>query len=238
MLHIAIYIYMNENIDLDKPDENIGLGEYTKKKLSRKAIVKEIIEWVLCFVIAYIIYLNINYFLGTISGVRQVSMLPTAVQGERLLIQRPTIFKRELKQGDIITFEAPMNIRVGDTSDVMAKYEEYKGLNKFFYSFVGIGQKSYIKRIIGISGDHIEIRENGKVYRNDIELNESYLRDGKTNLNGPYMDVVVPNDCIFVMGDNRLQSNDSRTFGCIPIDKVNGYVIIRVWPFNKFGRLQ
>lgn len=216
--------------------------EEIEKKISNgenkvSTIGKEILEWVFCFVIAYILYLNINYFFGTISGVKQVSMFPTAKEGEKVLIQRATVLKKDLKFGDIITFEAPIDETNYDSSDLVADYVEYTGVNKFIYNFIGIGKISYIKRVIGIAGDHIVVNENGEVYRNDQKLDETYLNDGTTNQSGVFTDVVVPEGTIFVMGDNRLQSKDSRIFGCIPLDKVNGYVICRVWPFNKLGSL-
>lgn len=207
-------------------------------KLGR--ILREIAEWILCFVIAYILYLTLNYFIGTISGVKQVSMKNTAVEGDRLIIQRPTIFKHELKHGDIITFEAPnAESSVSDESDDnIANYVDYEGFNQFLYKFVGIGQMSYIKRVIGLPGDHIVISDTGDVYRNDEKLEEPYLKDGTTSKNGKYTDLVVPEGTVFAMGDNRLESSDCRVFGCIPISRVNGYVIARVWPFNKIGKLQ
>lgn len=210
-------------------------------------ILKEVFEWVLCFIIAYIIYLIVNYFIGTVSGIKQVSMKPTAVEGDKVLILRSTVFKRTLNYGDIITFEAPLdkdytndaaNIDKDYPNNLIADYIDYTGFNKFLYSFMDIGKVSYIKRVIGLPGAHIVIGNDGYVYRNDQKLKESYLKDGSTNQNGPYIDIHVPNNCIFVMGDNRLESKDSRTFGCIPISKVDGYVITRVWPFNKLGKLK
>ncbi len=213
---------------------------YKKNADRSKKVGKEILEWVLCFVIAYVIYLNINFFIGTISGVKQVSMIPTAKENERVLIQSTTLFKKDLKYGDIITFEAPLdklNKDDYDPSNLIAEYNDYKGINNFLYSFVGIGKVTYIKRVIGLPGDHIVISQDGNVYRNDERLVEDYLNDDTTNISGVYSDVVVPEGTIFVMGDNRLQSKDSRVFGCIPISRVNGYVVIRVWPFNKIGTL-
>ncbi len=221
-------------------EQEIENKEEIKRKDNKLGkILKEIAEWIICFIIAYILYLLLNYFVGTISGVKQVSMLPTAKEGERILIQRPTIFKKELNYGDIITFEAPIEYDNVNTKneDNIADYHEYKGLSSFIYNFVGIGKVSYIKRVIGLPGDHIVVDNEGDVYRNNLKLEENYIRDGFTSQNGPYVDVIVPDGTIFVMGDNRLQSKDSRYFGCIPISKVNGYVIIRIWPFNKIGKL-
>ncbi len=211
----------------------------------KNKIVSEILEWALCFLIAFVLYLIINYFFGTVSGVKQVSMKPTTVEGDRLLIKRPTIFKQELKYGDIVTLEAPIGPyeyvmepnRVLEGEEATATYTEHKGISKFLYSFVGIGKISYIKRVIGLSGDHIEIKDDGYVYRNGEKLEETYTKDGTTSQNGKYINLIVPENTIYVMGDNRLESKDSRYFGCIPIDKVDGYVITRVWPITKWGNL-
>ena len=217
--------------------------EDDKKKTSKLAkVLKEIAEWIICFIVAYIIYLLLNYFIGTISGVKQVSMLPTAVEGERLLIQRPTIFKKDLKYGDIITFEAPLEDTVYESEDelkenVVAQYEQHKGIDSFIYNFIGLGKMSYIKRVIGLPGDHIVVSDDGYVYRNGEKLEEPYLKDGATNQVGGFLDVTVPDGAIFAMGDNRYASKDSRYFGCIPLDKVNGYVICRIWPLNRLGKL-
>ena len=209
------------------------------KEVTRgRKIFNEIIEWVICFVIAYILYLIINYFFGTISCVRQTSMYPTAIEGERVVIQRSKIFKKDLKYGDIIIFEAPIDRSIlVSTEDVTAKFIEKTGIETFTYYFMGIDKNEYIKRVIGLPGDHIVVKEDGFVYRNDEKLEESYVKDGYTPINGPYFDVVVPNNTIYVMGDNRGYSKDSRYFGCVPIEKVTGYVGIRVWPLNRLGNL-
>ncbi|MDD3303402.1 MAG: signal peptidase I [Clostridia bacterium] len=211
-----------------------------KIKIDYKKLSKEILEWVLCFVIAYILYLCINYFLGTVSGVKQVSMFPTAKENERLLIQRPTIFSKDVKRGDIITFEAPIDlgyIEESTTSSTMAQYKEHDFFGGFLYDFVGIGKVSYIKRVIGIEGDHILINDKGEVYVNDQKLDEPYLHEQFTGKTGQFTDLIVPKNCVFAMGDNRGESKDSRYFGCIPVKHIDGYVVCRIWPFNKMGKL-
>lgn len=212
-----------------------------KKKLDWKMIGKEALEWVVCIIIAYIIYLLINFFLGTISGVKQVSMFPTAREGDKLLIQRTTLFKHELKRGDIITFEAPIDkgyYEELDPTDVVAEYHDYHFFQNFLYKFVGIGKVSYIKRVIGVAGDHIMITDEGDVYINDEKIDEPYLHENNTPKSGVYTDVVVPEGYIYVMGDNRKESKDSRFFGCIPMEHVDGYVITRIWPFSRLGSLE
>ena len=163
-------------------------------------------------------------------------MLPTTKENDRLIITRPTIFKRDLKYGDIVTFEAPLEDSLEVNENNIASYVEKTGIDSFFYNFMGIGKSSYVKRVIGLPGDHIVIGDDGAVCRNDEKLDEPYLNEQYTNKD-KYNDVIVPAGTVYMMGDNRLSSKDSRFFGCVPIEKVNGYVVIRVWPFNKIGKL-
>lgn len=88
----------------------------------------------------------------------------------------------------------------------------------------------WIKRVIGEQGDTLEYK-NGHVYRNGKLLNENYIKE---QLFAPFEKVVVPENHVFVMGDNRNNSNDSREIGPVPIDNVIGKVFIRFYPFDKF----
>ena len=101
-----------------------------------------------------------------------------------------------------------------------------------------VNKKSYIKRVIGLPGEHIMIK-NGYVYINDEFLDEEYLPSGivTDSFGGACTDLVVPEDCIFVMGDNRTASVDSRRFGCVRLKKVESVVGIRIWPLNLFGKI-
>lgn len=223
-----------EDDDEIRPDEINNERKANTRKV-KKTIKSEIMEWVLCFVIAYGAYLVINFFFGTISGVKQSSMFPTAIEGEKVLIQRTVLFKKDLEYGQIITFKAPNEAMI-KTDNNIAVYDEKNLIESFLYNFIGIGKSEYIKRVIGLPGDHIVINDDGTVYRNDEKLDEPYLKDGITNKE-IYNDIIVPEGTVFVMGDNRLVSKVSRYFGCVPISKVDGYVIIRVWPFTRFGEI-
>ncbi len=90
----------------------------------------------------------------------------------------------------------------------------------------------YIKRVIAIPGDHLKIK-NGKVYINNKLQDEEYLADG-TQTSGN-IDFTIPEGEIFVMGDNRGNSSDSRSFGTVSIEDVTGKVFVRLFPFNKIG---
>lgn len=211
-----------------------------------KTKVKEILEWVYCVVIAVVLALLVRYYIGTPTIVQQPSMYPTLKSGHRLILNRTIrTFKKTPNRGDIITFEAPSKVYVSsaeaDLQNPVAEYNHnINGIfSKFRYYVLEIGKDSYIKRVIGLPGDSVKI-ENGKVYINGEELQEDYLQDNVVteDLDGPYTDIVVPEGCVFVMGDNRAQSTDSRRFGCIPIEKIESKVWIRFWPFDLFGKVK
>ena len=146
------------------------------------------------------------------------------------------------KRYDIITFEAPSktnyNYNEIDQSNPVAKYEEKKGLwNKFTYYVLEIKKDSYIKRVIGLPGEHIEIRD-GKVFVDGKELQEDYLPSGIVTDSLVYNDFIVPENCVFAMGDNRNHSTDCREFGCIPLEKIESKVWIRIWPLSLWGKVK
>lgn len=203
----------------------------------KNKVLNEILEWVICFVIAYVIYVCINYFFGTIAGIKQTSMYPTAKEGERVIVGRRILYNKELERGDIVTLVAPDEDLKKDDS-IYAVYLERTGFDWFVYDVLEIGKKSYVKRVIAVGGDSIKITENGEVYLNGELLEEEYLsHDVTTPITGPYYDLVVPDGYVFVMGDNRTASKDSREFGVVPLDKVEGKVHIRIWPLNKWGEI-
>lgn len=206
--------------------------------------LKEILEWVYCIIIALILAVIFRYFIGTPTVVKQVSMYPTLVQDQRLWLNRWGRTTKKLPQrGQIITFEEPSKITYSyseiDTKNPVAKYENKSLTRWFINNFLEIGKRSYIKRVIALPGEHVEIKE-GKVFINGEELEESYLQDGVvTDVTGVgFDDFVVPDKCVFAMGDNRNHSTDCRAFGCIPLEKIESTVAIRIWPLNLWGKVK
>lgn len=201
--------------------------------------IKEILEWVLCIVIAVTLAILIRYFVGTPTEVRQTSMFPTLKEGQRLILNKlPRTFGSVPKRGDIITFERPSN---STATMVKASYnnEPTNIFSSFSYYVLEIGKESFIKRVIGLPGERVKI-EDGKVYINDNLLNEPYLDEMvKTYAKNEILtEFTVPDGYIFAMGDNRTGSTDCRDFGCIPIDRIEGIVWIRIWPFDVFGEIK
>lgn len=208
-----------------------------------KAKMKDIFEWIYCIIIAVVLALLIRYYVGTPTIVKQSSMYPTFKQNERLILNRIYRTKKTVPQrGEVITFESPSLSYVdpsnADLNNPTAEYEnEHNGwFSKFVYNVLEIGKTSYIKRVIGLPGEHVQIKD-GKVYINGEELEENYLSENVVteSTDGAFTDLVVPEGTVFVMGDNRGASSDSRRFGCIPYDKIESKVCLRFWPLNRFG---
>jgi signal peptidase I len=138
------------------------------------------------------------------------SMLPTLEIGDRVLVNRLSYKLHDIHRGDIVVFERPQG-----TED-------------------GSGIKDLIKRVVGLPGETIEARD-GKVYIDGKLLEEGYLPDGTPTTDLPATE--IPPDHIFVMGDNRTGSNDSRRFGPVPEDSVIGRAFVRIWPVRKIGTM-
>lgn len=144
--------------------------------------VKNILEWVYCIIIALVLAMLFRYFIGTPTIVQQESMKPTLLEGERLWLNRWGRTTKTLpSRGQIITFEEPEKLRY--TTDELnpdtpiAQYKERTGFNWFIHNFLEIGKRSYIKRVIALPGEHVEIKDGG-VYINGEKLEEPYLQSG------------------------------------------------------------
>lgn len=207
--------------------------------VDKKAVIKEVLEWTYCIVIAVALALLIRYFVGTPTVVKQSSMYPTLKQNQRLVLNRLyRTFHNTPERGDIITFEAPsQSVATG----VKAVYdnEPQNIFEKFCYYVLEVNKISYIKRVVALPGEHVQIAD-GKIYINGEELKEDYLQENVvTEAKSIYLtDFTVPEGYVFAIGDNREYSGDCRAFGCIPFEKIEGKVWIRFWPFDLFGKVK
>ncbi|MBR2786514.1 MAG: signal peptidase I [Clostridia bacterium] len=211
--------------------------------MEEKSKGKEVLEWVYCIVIAIVIVLLIKSFIGIPTVVKQSSMYPTLMQDQRLWLNKwGAAFDKIPERGDIITFEAPTERKVdknhSNNEYPVAEYNYTPNnlFTKFTYYTLEIGKTSYIKRVIGLPGEHVEIK-NGGVYIDGNKLEEKYLDELviTNSAGGEYVDVVVPQNTVYVLGDNRGESVDSRRFGCIPVERIEGKAVFRFWPIDKMG---
>lgn len=160
--------------------------------------------------IAVIIGVFIVNFVAQITIVNGSSMEKTLQDGDRLIIEKISPRIGNIKRGDIVTIDDPIKLST-DTRPI-------------------------IKRVIGIEGDHVQIRD-GKVFVNGEELKEDYINGDTTyEVNEQYSDIIVEEGYIYVLGDNRLlgMSKDSRTIGTASMEYVTGKALLRFYPFNKF----
>jgi len=177
---------------------------------------KEILEWIKSILIAVIIALIITTFITPLE-VYSISMNPTLVEHDFLLLRNTQTVAR----GDIVSFHTSLQL----------SEDEKKQLN-LIQRLKDVETKSLIKRVIAIEGDELLIRD-GKVYVNGGELEEDYINSDYTF--GDIYIKEIPKSKIFVMGDNRDHSLDSRSIGLIDVEELQGKVLIRILPVNKFG---
>lgn len=168
-------------------------------------------EWIKDILIAVIVAIVILQFVMPVI-VREHSMENTLHENDYVFVSRKAYkWFGEPQYGDIIVFKSNLLMDNGTA-------------------------KLLIKRVIGVPGDTISIH-NGTVFLNGEALIEEYTKDGYTNTE--MNEIVVPENSLFVMGDNRQNSADSRSesVGCVPMEKVSGKVVIRLFPFNQFGKI-
>ncbi len=172
-------------------------------------IKKEAIEWMKIIATALVFAFIITQFIRP-TLVRGESMYPTLKENNYLIINRMAYKTGEPKDGDIIVFSTQLLQENGNKKDL-------------------------VKRIIAVEGEHIKI-EDSKVYINDKLIDEPYIHNNYTEGN---IDIVIPEGKVFAMGDNREKSLDSRyeDVGLVDEKDIMGKVMIRLFPFNKIGKV-
>jgi signal peptidase I len=186
-------------------------------------------------VIALVIAILIKTFLVQAFYIPSESMEPTLLPGDRVLVCRVCTHLDDIHRGDVIVF-----------SDPDPGPDEGRGVIGGFLHWLGEGigvaqpeNPDFIKRVIGLPGDTVEIR-SGTVYVNGERLDEPYLDAQHDDRSFPIRS--VPDGMLYVLGDNRAHSGDSRFdppegVGLVPIDKVIGKAFVIVWPPSRWGWL-
>ena len=184
--------------------------------MTRRPILGCLFEIVETLVLTLIIFLVIQNFVAQPYKVQQQSMEHTLEPEQYVLVDKLTPRLDDYKRGDIVVFTPPLDWAEEDGTP-------------------------FIKRVIGVSGDVLEVRD-GLVYVNGTALDEPYLfadqaGDPPQPTTSPQDRWVVPADELFLMGDHRANSADSRSFGTVPLANVIGRAWLRYWPINVFGIL-
>ncbi|WP_062048674.1 signal peptidase I [Bacillus sp. JCM 19034] len=172
-----------------------------------KSKKKESWEWIKAILFAFALAFIIRQFLLAPVIVDGESMLPTLENSDRMIVNKMAYTFSEPKRFDIIVFHAPAG-------------------------------KDYIKRVIGLPGDEIKY-ENDQLYVNGEAIDEPYLEEFQRLyepevLTHDFLPIIVPEQQLFVLGDNRRRSKDSRDIGTIHVDEVIGRARIVFWPISNF----
>lgn len=190
-----------------------------------KAFLGVLIEYLQAVVMAFLIAIVIMAFLGRSYMVEGASMEKTLFNGERVLVEKISYYIASPKRGDIVVLMNPRQQKYGNWLA-----DTFGFVKDIFVS--DMSSRPYIKRIIGVAGDKVEIK-GGAAYLNDERLNELYISEEAWWDYGPYQ---VPEGYVFVMGDNRNHSDDSRgSVGFLKTDRILGKAVARFWPLNKLS---
>lgn len=221
-------------LDHDPPqgETPVGLSDNSsapQRDAKARRAVREIVETIILAVVIFVavraVVLNFK--------VDGRSMLPNLVNHEMLLVNRNVYFHFDSNE--------ILSLLPGEDSEVenivyLFHPPERGDIIVFEPPTAVPSTKPYIKRVIGLPGDTVVIR-NGSVFVNDVELDEPYIEDGITTCRGERQcaPVEVPEGTVYVLGDNREDSSDSRAFGPVPIDNIIGKAWITYWPPDEFG---
>ncbi|MEU2998307.1 MULTISPECIES: signal peptidase I [unclassified Streptomyces] len=203
------------------------------------------VELPLLLVMALVLALLIKTFLLQAFSIPSDSMQNTLQRGDRVLVDKLTPwFGSEPERGEVIVFHDPADW-LADTP-----VDEPNTLQKVL-TFVGVmpsaEEKDLIKRVIGVGGDTVECAGDGPVKVNGTALDEPYVFPGNTpcsnDADGGQFKVTVPDGKVWVMGDHRQESADSRYHrddpndGMVPVDEVVGRAVVVAWPIGRWATL-
>ncbi len=197
-------------------------------------------ESVLLIVIALVMAVVVKTFLVQAFYIPSGSMEPTMLVNDRILVQKVSYWNHDVNRGDIVVFDDPGNWL--EAEDSRQAHNVVQRSLELFGLFPTGGH--LIKRVIGVGGDHVKCcTTDGKLEVNGVALDEPYVLDRNLTKDKTF-DVVVPKNHLWVMGDNRGNSADSRYHlgdpggGFVPTSDVVGKAWVRVWPWSRAGFLK
>jgi signal peptidase I len=187
------------------------------------------IELPLLVLIALVVAVVIKTFLVQAFWIPSSSMEDTLQVNDRVLVYKLAYRLGDVDRGHVIVFDDPRGPGNGDESLIGAAVRNVA-------EAVGLStpRSEFIKRVIALPGETVEVVDN-TVFVDGVALDESYLKAGSVTTE--FEATTVPDGELFVMGDNRNASQDSRFFGTIPEDTVVGRAFVIIWPFSRWGGL-
>lgn len=198
-----------------------------EKKDSGASFLREL---PILIVLAVIIALVVKTFVVQAFFIPSGSMEDTLLINDRVLVSKFVYDFSDPKPGQIVVFVAPSNVSGGSTPAPTG----FAGFVNSLKESLGLpsNQTDFIKRVVATAGQTVEIKGDGFLYVNNVKRVEPFRKD--QNPMPAFGPVTVPPNDLFVMGDNRFDSEDSRIFGAIPKSTVVGEAFLRIWPVNRF----
>ncbi|MFL2670264.1 MAG: signal peptidase I [Candidatus Actinomarina sp.] len=188
----------------------------------------KILKNLLTIAVALLLATLLRTFVVQLYIIPSESMSPTISVADRVLVVKEDILPIQYEVGDIVVFYHPDSY-----SNITNEEKLIKSLKFWNYLFELDIETVYIKRIVGLPGDEIEIDNYGIVYRNKQKITFEGINNETLSTKSSYL---VPEDNYFVLGDNRINSQDSRIFGFVPDDNLVGKAFYKVYPFQDFQK--
>lgn len=197
---------------IERIDDDAALAESAgEDKPEQQSLLRWMVETALLVLLAFALAQGVKTFIVQPFTIPSGSMIPTIEEGDYVLAEKLSLrFSGGPEQGDIVVFDDP-----------------------------GGDKPQLIKRVIAVAGQTVDVRDGG-VYVDGKRLDEPYTH-GKPTTHEPgmiRMPVTVPDGFVWMMGDNRPNSGDSRYFGPVPVDSVHGRAFWTYWPVGRFGKLE
>lgn len=184
-------------------------GRASERRKRRRARRRRLLEWPILVGVALVAAILIRQFLLQSFYIPSGSMENTLLINDRIVVNKLSYHLHSIHRGDVVVFDRPSDVKIPD--------------------------KELVKRVIGLPGDSVQGKD-GSVYINNHKLLEPYVR-AACHGTEDFKKTSIPDGKMFVMGDNRCDSYDSRFFGAISQKLVVGRAFARIWPFSRIGAL-